>query len=125
MPFYLIYATQKAPPGSLERAVFFHNGAQKDVMAYAQQIIGPSRKVPYQVEVLAENRFNQPTPLCHQMRFVANARANLSPEPGMGGANIPTDLNPVRPTDETEPQITQSNLGEEYAAVPDELRGEL
>lgn len=122
---YLIYATVEAPPGSLERAVFFHPGAAPEVMAFAQRLIGPNQRVPYQVASLSNQRYPQPTPICTQMKFAAGARvAGGGNGPTMGGADIPSELIPVRPGQEPIPQVAPSNLGDKYAAVPDEIRGE-
>jgi len=122
---YLIYATAEAPPGSLERGVFFHPGNAQEVMAFAQRIIGPNQKVPYQVANLSSQRYQQPTPVCVQMKFASGARvASGGTGPTLGGADIPSELIPVRPGQEPVPQITQSGLGDKYAAVPDDIRGE-
>jgi hypothetical protein len=123
MSFYLIYATQEAPPGSLERAIFFHAGSAQEVMAFAQRIIGPNQKVPYQVAGLLQQRFQQPTPICVQMKFAARA-GGLGSGPTLGGADIPSELIPVRPGQEPVPQVGPSTLGDKYAAVPEEIRGE-
>jgi len=123
MSFYLIYATAEAPPGSLERAVFFHPGTAPEVMAFAQRIIGPNQKVPYQVAGLLQQRFTQPTAICVQAKFAARA-AGGGGGPTLGGADIPSELIPVRPGQEPIPQVGPSSLGDKYAAVPDEIRGE-
>jgi hypothetical protein len=124
MSFYLVYATAPTIPGTLERAVFFHPGNAQEVMAFAQRIIGPNRRVPYQVEALNQ-QLKQPAPICIQMKFAAPARADSSGGgPNMGGADIPSELIPIRPGEEPVPQVTQSNLGDKYAQVPDDIRGE-
>ena len=122
--FYMVYATAQVPPGTLERAVFYHPGSSQDVMAFIQKVIGPNRRVPYQVQALGGQRPPEPAVLCTQMKFAAPAKASSSEGPNMGGADIPSELTPMRPGSEPIPQVGPSSLGDKYASVPEDIRGE-